>query len=80
MQELFSTDSLHYDVRLQLCCRDKAFGSFSHLFSPFDFRHFSVFYGILSKFIPFFLIWYPDFICYFPFTSNGISIIKTKCN
>ena len=87
MQELFLNDPLHYDLRLQLCCRKiKIFGSFSHLLSPFDFQHFSVFYGILLKFLRL-LFLYPNFkhirnlICYFPsrFTSNIINIIKTKC-
>ena len=68
--------------------RDNFFGFFSHLFSPLDFKHFSVFYGILSKFLPLFLFWYPsfnnirNFVCYLlsRFTGNGINIIKTKRN
>ena len=36
--------------------RDTFFDCFSHLFPPFDFQHFSAFYGILSKFLPLFIL------------------------
>ena len=89
MQELFLTDPLYYDVRLQRCYRDNIFGCFLPLFSPFDFsvflsQHFSVFYGILSKFFPLFLFWHLNFnnirnlICYFTSRFTGTELISLK--
>ena len=83
------SDPLHYDVRLHwlLCCRDKIFACFWHLFPPVHFQQFFAFYGILSKLFPLILFWYPNsnkirnITCYsaYRITRNRINVNKIKC-